>query len=127
MKKNVGLWIDHKKTVIVFLTDKDEEIKLIVSNTENHPHSGVRADDVRQSILSEYLKRYYDEVISAISSAESILIFGPGEAKGELKKRLESKNYGEKIVNVETSDEMTNQQIAAKVRNYFLNQNAAAN
>lgn len=85
------------------------------------------ADDIRQSVLMEYLKRYYDEAISSISSAESILIFGPGEAKGELKKRLENDNYGEKIVNVKTSDNMTDPQIVAKVRNYFLNQNAAVN
>jgi hypothetical protein len=34
----------------------------------------------------------YDEVISVLRNAESILLFGPGEAKGELKRRLEEKN-----------------------------------
>jgi hypothetical protein len=47
------------------------------------------------------------------------LIFGPGEAKGELKKRLESKGLGGRIVGVETTDKMTERQIAAKVRAYF--------
>ena len=34
MKKEVGLWIDHRKAVIVVITDKGEEIKLIVSKVE---------------------------------------------------------------------------------------------
>ena len=29
MQTTAGLWIDHKKAVIVFVTGKEEEIKLI--------------------------------------------------------------------------------------------------
>jgi radical SAM superfamily enzyme YgiQ (UPF0313 family) len=46
--------------------------------------------------------------------------FAPGEAKGELKKRIESKRLHGRIVGVETVDEMTDPQIAVKVRNHFL-------
>ena len=34
MKKTAGLWIDHRKAVIVIVTDKGDEIKLIISNVE---------------------------------------------------------------------------------------------
>jgi len=45
---------------------------------------------------------------------------GPGEAKLELKKEIEkSKALIPKIVGVQTSDKMTNNQIAAKVKSYF--------
>jgi hypothetical protein len=47
------------------------------------------------------------------------LLFGPGEAKGELKKRLERKKMGGRIAAVETVDKMTDGQIAAKVRKHF--------
>jgi hypothetical protein len=47
------------------------------------------------------------------------MIFGPGEAKGELKERLERHNLGGSIVGIETADKMTDRQIAAKVRQYF--------
>jgi hypothetical protein len=67
-----------------------------------------------------HLDKYYDEVITFIHDAESILIFGPGEAKGELKKRIEIKGLHGHIVGVETADEMTDPQIAAKVRKRFL-------
>jgi hypothetical protein len=75
--------------------------------------------------LTGHLNSYYDEVISCIRDAESILIFGPGEAKGELKKRLEKDNLGGCIVGIETSDKMTDPQIVAKVRAHFLHQGAA--
>ena len=62
---------------------------------------------------------YYDEVIACIRETESILILGPGEAKGELKKRLEKENLGNRIVGLKTSDKMTDKQIVAVVRGHF--------
>ncbi|WP_341529999.1 hypothetical protein WKK05_12210 [Nostoc sp. UHCC 0302] len=47
------------------------------------------------------------------------MIFGPGEAKDELKKRLEENNLGRHIVGIETVDKMTDHQIAAKIRQQF--------
>jgi hypothetical protein len=132
MKTTVGLWIDHKKAVIVALTDEGEEIKLIISKVEKQPgrlggirsktpyeSQLVRADDSRQRELTGHLNIYYDAVIACIRDAESILIFGPGEAKGELKKRLDRNKLSERVVGIETIGKMTDRQIAAKVRQYF--------
>ena len=129
MKKAVGLWIDHKKAVMVFVSGQDAEVKLISSNLEKHQRqSGVStpADDVRQRELTGHLTTYYDEVVSCIRDAESILILGPGETKGELKKRLENHNLSGRIVGIETSDKITDPQLVALVRDHFLNQPAEA-
>jgi stalled ribosome rescue protein Dom34 len=123
MKTTVGLWIDHRKAVIVFVTGKEEEIKLISSNIEqSHGQSGasVQADDIRQRELTEHLNNYYDEVISSLRNADAILIMGPGEAKGELKKRIERNHLNGREIDVETVDKMSDRQIVAKVREYFL-------
>jgi stalled ribosome rescue protein Dom34 len=128
MKKTMGLWIDHSKAVIVFVEGQEEEIKLISAKDEKqHRQSGVSmpADDIRQRELTGQLNSYYDEVVSCIRDAESILIFGPGEAKGELKKRLEKDNLGGRIVGIEPADKMTDPQIVAKVRGQFPDQSAA--
>jgi hypothetical protein len=37
MRTNVGLWIDHKKAIVVAVTDKGEELGLIISKVEKHP------------------------------------------------------------------------------------------
>jgi hypothetical protein len=132
MRTNVGLWIDHRKAVIVAVTDKGEEIGLIISKVEKqHRRSGdsslkgphepeqVPAEDSLQRAFTGHLNIYYDAVIASIRDAESILIFGPGEAKGELKQRLERNNLGGRIGGIETVDKMTDRQIAAKVRQHF--------
>lgn len=132
MKTKVGLWIDHQKAIVVAVTDRGEEIKLVISKVEKQlrrsgdsPLKGpyepqqVPAGDSRQRKLTGHLNIYYDAVIASIQEAESILIFGPGEAKGELKRRLERENLGGRIVGVETVDKMTDRQIMAKVRKHF--------
>ena len=127
MKRQVGLWIDHRETVVVVIGDKGEETRRIESGMEKHVRfsdgSGSEdgsAEDQRDRQFTGNLNRYYDEVISHLRDAESILIFGPGEAKGELEKRLASKGLSGRIVGVETVDKMTDRQIAAKVRQRFL-------
>lgn len=129
MKKTVGLWIDHKKAVIVFVDGRETETKLINSDLEkHHRQSGVEmpADDARQRELTGHLNRFYDEVVDCIRDTESILILGPGEAKGELSKRLEKDNLSRRVVGIKTSDKMTDKQIVALVRGHFLNRPASA-
>jgi stalled ribosome rescue protein Dom34 len=124
MKKEVGVWIDHRKTVIVSVTDNGEETSLIGSGMEKHVrYSGSpqedSAEDQRDKRFTGHLNKYYDDIVSRIRDAESILILGPGEAKVELEHRLESEALGGRIVGIETVDKMTDRQIAAKVRQYF--------
>jgi len=132
MKTKVGLWMDHRKAVIVVVSDKGEEIKLIVSKVEKQlrrsggsPLKGsyealqVPADDSHEREFTGHLNIYYDAIIACIRDAEAILIFGPGEAKGELEKRLASKELSGRIIGIETVDKMTDRQIAAKVRQAF--------
>ena len=132
MKTTKGLWIDRRKAVIVTVTDKGEDVKEIISHVEKQPgrFDGARsttpyeaqlvpADDSQERDLTGHLDTYYDEVISPLRDAEVILIFGPGEAKGELVKRIESNKLRVRIAGIETADKMTVPQIAAKVRQYF--------
>jgi hypothetical protein len=132
MRAKVGLWIDHRKAIVVTVTDKGQEIVLVISAVEKQrrrsgdsPLKGpyeqqqVPADDRRQRTFTGHLNVYYDAVIACIGDAESVLIFGPGEAKGELKKRLKRNKLGGRIADVETVGKMTDRQIAAKVRRRF--------
>ena len=135
MRLKVGLWIDHRKAIVVKVTNKGEEMGLVISRAEKQPRrSGdsplkgpyesrqVAADDIQQRVRTEHLRTYYDAVIACIGDAESVLIFGPGEAKGELRKRLKRSDLGGRIAVTETVDKMTDRQIAAKVRMHFAEQ-----
>lgn len=126
LAKNVGLWIDHKEAFVVFSHEPKTEPQSIPSNMEKHvrfsehiSESGGLADDQRDKQFQVHLDRYYDEVITHLHDATAILIFGPGEAKGEFKKRLEHQGFGSCVVGMETVDKLTSNQIAAKVNDYF--------
>ncbi len=133
MNTKVGLWIDHRKAVVVAITENGEEIKELMSEVETQPRrSGdsplkgsyepvqVPADDSLQRALTGNLNIYYDAVIECIRDAESILIFGPGEAKNELKERLKANHLGDRVVGVVAVDKMTDRQIVAKTRQHFV-------
>jgi hypothetical protein len=132
MERKVGLWIDHRRAVLVSFVGEEEKVELIESHVEKHVRASggsrsktpygpedVVAEDSLERRFRGHLHKYYDEVISHIRDAGAILIFGPGEAKNELEKHIESKELRGRIVGVETVDKMTDHQIAAKVRDYF--------
>ena len=127
-----GVWIDHRNAVIVALSEGAEHTTRIASNVEKHLERGgdrpmkgryeplqVPADDSRQRALAGELNVYYDAVIAALRDYDRLLILGPGEAKGELHKRLEQAKLHTKVDAVQTADQMTDPQIAAMVRTHF--------
>jgi stalled ribosome rescue protein Dom34 len=133
VKKEIGLWIDHREAIIVILADGGEEIKHITSDSGKHiRYSGsshsktpeglkeVTSEDQRDRKFGNQLKKYYDDVIAVIRDADSIQIFGPGEAKGELEKQIKQEGLKAHILAIETVDKMTDHQISIKVRERFL-------
>jgi stalled ribosome rescue protein Dom34 len=133
MKKGIGLWIDHREAIVVILTDAGEEVRHFTSHMGKHiRYSGsshsetpeglkeVTSEDQRDRKFDNQLNKSYDEIIACIRDADTIQIFGPGEAKGEFEKRLEKDGYKGHIVGIETVDKMTDRQISAKVREHFL-------
>lgn len=132
METSVGLWIDHRKSVIVIVKGKKQETKTIKSEVEKQIRrqegkptgapDGIRmnpADDIRERGFTEHLHGYYEKIVAQIRQADSILVFGPGEAKGELIKLLVKEKLSDRLVGVETADKMTAPQITAKVCEYF--------
>jgi hypothetical protein len=140
MKMRAGLWIDHRKAFIVCMTDTGQVTHLVISMIDKQLGrlSGIRsttpyeplqvpADDSRERKLTTALNGYYRAVIAGVRDAQSIQIFGPGEAKGELMKRLQREKLGARVVGMETVDRMTDRQIVAKVHAFFGKPDARAN
>ena len=120
----VGIWIDHKRAVIVSVSEGRVTSETLESDVEAHPRYSGQQDGGGEKKYEErhgqHLDRYYDEVISRLGQPDALLIFGPGEAKVELKERLSrSKASSERTVDIETADKLTNPQIVAKVKAHF--------
>ena len=134
-RRNVaGLWLDRRQAVVVSITDIGEFVTLIESDIERKVRlSGgsrmkrtpygpmqVSVDGKQEARIRRQMRRYYQEIISNIQDANRILIFGPGEAKTELRKELrKTLGIAQKIITVEPADKMTERQVAAKVRHFF--------
>ena len=129
MERKVGLWINHLKAVIVSIANKKIYIREIISNIETQNQSmeseivespeenPLKFHDPQSEIL---LDRYYNVIISHISDAESIWIFGPDDAKVKLEDLLRTSGFGARVVGIETMAAMTNRQLALKVQQRFL-------
>ena len=123
MSHDVGVWIDHKKAVIVSIAAGSVTTRTLTSDVGPHPHysssqegGGEKKYEERHNLR---LDQYYDEVISQIGQPDALLLFGPGEAKLQLKDRLGSQASSERIVAVESTDKLTDPQIVAKVKKHY--------
>lgn len=132
MTRQIGLWIDHKRAVIVNISEDGESMQVIESGVGRHihyrgatrprtPYSAQyqKGDDQLDNQFEGYLHQYYEKVLTQLRGADAVLIFGPGEAKQELKRHLDHHKNHIHIAGVESADKMTDRQIAAKVRKYF--------
>ena len=133
MKHKVGVWIDHKKAVIVSASGDRVTATTLESEVGPHARYSGRAgypasgssrsgggEKKYEERYGQHLDKYYDEVISQLGKPEAILIFGPGEAKLQLKERLShSKTLSEHIVGIQTTHKLTDPQIVAKVKEHY--------
>ena len=133
MNHKAGIWIDHKKAVIVSVSANGVTAKTLESEVGPHARysgrtgyptpdgpQGGRGEKKYEERYGQQLDQYYDEVISQLGQAEALLIMGPGEAKLQLKERLgHFKALSECIVRIETTDKMTDPQIVAKVKEHY--------
>ena len=133
MNHKVGIWIDHKKAVIV--SASAGRVTTTTLESEVGPHAlysgraGYRMPNGPQDgggetkyegRYGQHLDRYFAEVISQLGEPETLLIFGPGEAKLQLKERLSrSTALTGCIIGIETTDKLTDPQIVAKVKEHY--------
>jgi hypothetical protein len=135
MEKQVGIWIDTKKAIIVTLDgQKEEKITEIDSEVENsvyhnkeghkgtfsrnhHSDSETKFDNRKKEEMDYYL----EAVISYIKGSDYLYIFGPAETKIKLEQKLrEEKSLGKiNLKAVETTDSMTLNEIVAKVKDFY--------
>ncbi len=135
MEKQVGIWIDTKKAIIVTLDgQKKERITEIDSEVENrvyHQKEGNKgtfsgshhsnSETKFENRKKEEMDYYLNAVIAYIKGSDYLYIFGPAETKTILEKKfLEGKSNSKiNLKAVETADKMTLNEIVAKVKDFY--------
>ena len=134
MNSKVGVWVDHRKALVVHVSDSGEETIHVQSGAESQLRRSsdqttgsfealqVPSDDTRERKYKAELNAFYDEVISHLVTSKSICICGPGEAPKELKNRMDAKHSVTGNVVLEVADSMTDAQVVARIRQHFQSQ-----
>ena len=97
-------------SVIVSISAGHVTTKTLESDVGPHPHfSGSQeggGEKKYEERHSHEVDGFYDDVIRQCGEPDALLLFGPGEAKLQLKDRLGRSN-AERIVAVESADKLT--------------------
>jgi stalled ribosome rescue protein Dom34 len=131
--KNIGVWLDKEKALIVTIENEKEALNTIPSNVEHfriHGGSGTRLKGGPQDVVqdSKYLERekhqlkaYFKNIANEIKDGDALVIFGPAEAYEKFYKELLENyhNLSEKVKEVKKVDSMTTNQTVALVRDFF--------
>lgn len=131
MKRNIGIWLDSSKALII--ENEKDKIETILSEIEHYNlHGGAKGktpygtqDATSETKLLErkkmQTKRYFDTIIKQISNADKVVIFGPAETKLAFQKTLEGNaQTKEKLIGVKTAgNKLTENQLKEWVRHFY--------
>ncbi|MBL7473010.1 hypothetical protein [Robertkochia sediminum] len=131
--KNVGVWMDKEKALIIETDASGERMNVLESEIEAfNPTGGSRSktkwgpqDVVQDSKYTErekhQMKRYFDNLAEALKEAEQLVIFGPADTNAKFNSYLKDhkKDLADKVKGVEKADSMTDNQVKALVRDFY--------
>jgi translation elongation factor EF-G len=128
MEQQKGIWIDHRKALIVDLNGT-EKLRTIYSELDDDStridspskfgDQAIRHEKKLQAKKEKVLKSFYDDILESIENKDDLYVFGPASAKKELKKAIEDSSKNPSAIKLETADSMTDNQVVARVSEYF--------
>jgi hypothetical protein len=133
MKKNIGIWIDSKRAVVIKLLNNTPSIKKIASNIdirERVPGENKKFgrfggqfmtfEKNRKNRRNHQTNQFLKLLMKQIENCESVVIFGPSNMKNvfakEIKKNMQLTN---KLIGVANSALLTENQMVAWVKKFF--------
>lgn len=133
MKKQAGIWIDAKQAIIVYLNESGQEMKKVQSDIEKKvrvPGEGkwftrmgnqfFNFDRKKEAHRVRDTQAFFKDIQQELAGVEELVLFGPAAKKSELEKYLQEQGpSGCTIQAVQPADSMTDNQVAAWVRQFF--------
>ncbi len=133
MKRNIGIWIDSKRAVVIKLLNNTHSLKIITSNIETRervPGESKRFGRFGNQYLSyeknrknkrnQQTNQFLKLLFKNIENCESVVIFGPSNMKNifakEIKNNMQLTN---KLVGIANSELLTENQMVAWVKKFF--------
>jgi peptide subunit release factor 1 (eRF1) len=119
--RQVAIWVDHQEAFLAkFQNEQLAREEEIDSEVGPHTHGGGWSQHRIEAHRHEQLKHFYDEIVEHLGSVDEIIILGPGQAKHELRTRIEHhKGLRGKVVDLRTTDKISEDQFIEEAEEYF--------
>ena len=119
--RQIVVWLDHREAILLSFNDAhllhEEEL---FSDVAPHTHGGGWSQRRIETHRHAILDHFYEEIIQNLTGADEILIYGPGQAKHELRSRIERhKGLRGKVVDLITTDKISEEQFIQEAEEYF--------
>ncbi len=129
----LGIWLDCEKAFVISVSEDDYRTEWVHSNVENRVrYDGetksssrlggmfVNPSRKRMERRKHQLREYFASLTPKIRGSEAILLFGPADTAKHLFKEIrQMKGFRDIPVRVEKADKMTENQMIARVREYY--------
>ena len=126
--KYQGIWLDRKIAYVFSYNGRALKTQIIESDIDNRPRydgegkSGGRfgdqylAQDKKNDLrMKDQLNHYFKRIEDSVDPESELVLFGPADTKNKLEKSASLPN----LKGIEAADKMTENQMAAWVRDYF--------
>jgi hypothetical protein len=132
-RKLAGVWLDGSKAVVVSISGRDSAVSTIPSGIDTHEriegesnqagrfgNQFVEDERSKELRIADMENDFLEKVFKEVSSADQLLVFGPAQMKTKFEKRYNSETGPKPNLRaVEPADSMTENQIAAYVREFY--------
>ena len=131
--EKIAVWLDHSEAKLITFENKVANTETINSGVETHIRiDGEGSESSRFGVgttnnenrnnnrHSNELSGYYKALAGKLKSYDEILLFGPTNAKEQLKNMLVSdKSFSGKSIEIKSSDKLTPNQLVAFAREHM--------
>ena len=119
--KKLGIWMDHSIAHIIELQHNSIRSNTIESlSPQGEKQNFGKDESLKHNIEQDQLSDYFKRLSTVIKGYPEVLLFGPTNAKTELYNLLKEDSHFNNIkIEVETTDNLTENQIHAYVKEHF--------
>lgn len=129
----MGIWLDTVKAVVVTIEGQDTDVNVLDSGIDtqeriegegNQPgrfgNQFVENEKAKEARIEDMESRFLERLMKVAAPADQLMVFGPAHMKTRFEK-LFNDHTGPKpnLRAVEAADSMTDNQIAARVREFY--------
>jgi stalled ribosome rescue protein Dom34 len=119
--KRLGIWMDHASAHLMeYNSDGDSSTITSKFTHEAKEHALSKGENGMHNKEQHQQSDYYKKLADTIVHYDSVILFGPTEAKTELLNVLRKDRHFDKLkIQTKVADKMTENQQHAFVKNYF--------